>query len=1382
MKKKKIVSHKKILSLAVMLALMSSSTGNVAALTVTDWSGLNTKENITFGNSITAGSNVIKIQNAPAGQVIDGAGFSFNGGDNGVWLEIEGGSPIIRNFGSIVDGTENSNTFSYTALDGSLTYKTIENSINGFNTPPKWSVLGAVNIAYTENAQVSNTVFYNNYSASTYVGGAALTLTNSTNLTVENSTFVNNTGDTGAAIMAQGLERSYIKNSVFVGNTAYGWDGGAINSTGLINYIENSVFEGNSSNLTGGAIWTGTDWEENASSIVIKNSIFKDNYAKGVYSQDGGGAIYADCHFQDDIITIIDTDFINNSTTKKGGAIYTSSTLNIIAENKDVIFSENKANNVANDIYYYLEDDRVENPEINPFVINVLATDGNKVEFGGGFVSDNSDFPTLTPIINLNPESVTYENIDGSTTTVTGAGEVEFSNKVTGFDVNLHQGTLSVGENNISDSIFEGSNLNVLGNATLDTANGIVGDIGADKVAINNGVTLEYVPDIDLASQVGDSLLNLENNGKILINSVNITSDTNLDSMVLQFTDGNAGDVEFKPNYYATTSLSTYKLSVNDDGDLLVENYAKTGGLAGAVYNESDSYSVTTIEGDQDIPAWISNSGNEVKSDLVVYGNDSKITSSTNADGLVVQEGVSLEVSNVTEMSGFDNAIVNEKGSVTLTDTSFANNTGDAVISNKEGDVSIVAQNKDVSINADSADNAIVSDAGSVKLSGQANIGVSGDVKGSNDATLTLAANSKFEDTISGMDTTQTQANVSIATFKDGDYTLQNGNLDVTEDLNNATLNVDGGKFTASGDVTDSIVNQTAGTSTINGVVSNSEISATAGNTSLAGSFDGSFISLENTTSVVSGSFVNSSVNLNGGNSLITGSFTDSDLNISNGSVIVPSNLTLSNLGLDGANISTVDGKINSIASENLLLTGDSKLSIDVDLNSAVMDTISAENVSTSPITTFMLRAVPQSQAADKSIIISELNYLNNDSTQKDISINFAQGSIKDYISADVEPFYGKIYKYNVAYDKVTGNFNFSAGAASGYSDYSPSVFVAPVAAQLGGYLSQLHSYDEAFRNMDMYMLMPKAERQALKQVNRIATTETGAFDLSVESTKTNAGWFRPYVTMERVNLNNGPKVSNVAYGSYFGADSGMYDLGKGWEGVFSAYAGYTGSHQAYQGNGIYQNGGTFGVAGMAYRDNFFTGLTLNAGASAGSGSTSFGNEDFVLLMSGIASKSGYNWELANGKFIIQPNMLLAYSFVHTFDYTNSAGLNISSDPLHAITIEPGVKFIGNLRNGWQPYAGISMVWNVMDKTHFTVSDVTLPNLSIDPFVKYGVGVRKTVGERFCGFIQTFITNGGRNGIGFQTGLRWAIGKDKQRRTERSSVPKEIKKIQISSI
>lgn len=1362
MKKNRLVSQKKILSLAVMMALVSGTCCPAKAITVTDWAGLNAHENITFGNSITAGSNVIKILNAPVGQVLDGAGFSFNGGEHNVWLDIEGGSPIIQNFGSVIGGTESSNTFSYTALDGSLTYKTIENSINGFNTPLQYRVLGAVNIGYTENAKISNTVFYNNYSASTWAGGAALTLTNSTNLTVENSTFVNNTGDTGAAIMAQGLEQSYIKNSVFVGNKAYGWDGGAINSTGLINYIENSVFEGNSANYTGGAIWTGTAWEDEGSNVVIKNSVFRDNYAKGTRDYHGGGAIYAECAYPEDLITIIDSDFINNSTTKNGGAIYTSATLNIIAENKDVTFSGNTANGVANDIYYYLYDDRMStDSEVNPYAINVLAFDGKKVSFEGGIVADNSDVPSMTPIINLNPESLTYVNADGTTSTVSGAGEVEFSNKVTGFDVNLHQGTLTVGENNISDNIFEGSNLNVLGNATLDTANGIVGDIGADKVVIANGVDFEYIPDVDLANQTGDSLSNIENNGTLIIDSVNITSDTNVDSMVLQFANGNVGNIEFKNNYYATTSLSTYKLSMNENGELLVENYAKTGGLAGAVYNESDSYSVTTIEEDQDIPAWISNTGNEVKSDLVVYGNDSKITSSTNADGLVVQEGVSLEMNNVNEMSGFDNAIVNEKGSVKITDTSFANNTGEAVIANKEGDVSIVAQNKDVNIEAGSATNAIVSDAGSVKLAGQANIGVSGNVTGSNNASMELAANSNFNDTVSGMSTTQIQASVLMTNFKDGDYTLQNGNLNVSGILENSDLNINNGSFTANGDVTGTVITQAAGNTTINGNFSDSELNASGGNVNLTGAFNNSLVNLNNTQAI------------------ITGTFSDSALNISGGNIGIHNDLSIGQLGLDGATLSTANGAINSISAENLLLTADTHMVVDVDLSNKEMDKISADGVLTSPISTYMLRS--NSQASDKSIVVSAMSFL-SESNARDITINFASGDIKDYVTSDVSSFYGKIFKYNVDYDKASGNFNFTAaGAGTHYADYNPSAFAAPVAAQLGGYLSQLNSYDEAFRNMDMFMLMPKAQRQAMKYANKIATTESGAFDLSVTSSKTNTAWFRPYVTMERVNLNNGPKVSNVAYGSYFGADSGMYDLGKGWEGIFSAYAGYTGSHQAYSGNSIYQNGGTFGFAGMAYHDNFFTGLTLNAGASAGSASTNFGSEDFVLLMSGIASKSGYNWELKDGKFIIQPSMLLAYSFIHTFDYTNAAGLNISSDPLHAITLEPGVKFIGNFKNGWQPYAGVSMVWNIMDRTHFTVSDVTLPNLSIDPFVKYGVGVRKTIGQRFCGFIQTYITNGGRNGIGFQTGLRWAIGKDKPL-TERSSVPREIKKIQISSI
>ncbi len=129
---------------------------------------------------------------------------------------------------------------------------------------------------------------------------------------------------------------------------------------------------------------------------------------------------------------------------------------------------------------------------------------------------------------------------------------------------------------------------------------------------------------------------------------------------------------------------------------------------------------------------------------------------------------------------------------------------------------------------------------------------------------------------------------------------------------------------------------------------------------------------------------------------------------------------------------------------------------------------------------------------------------------------------------------------------------------------------------------------------------------------------------------------------------------------------------------MWSVYGGYNGSHQSYDGVSIYQNGGTLGAVGMAYKGNFFTGLTAN-----------------------------------------------------------------------------------------------------VDRTHFTANDVSLPNLSIDPFVKYGVGIRKAWGERFTGFLQTYITNGGRNGVGIQAGFRWTLGKTQPSVKKASGNLPELPKTEI---
>jgi outer membrane autotransporter protein len=262
-------------------------------------------------------------------------------------------------------------------------------------------------------------------------------------------------------------------------------------------------------------------------------------------------------------------------------------------------------------------------------------------------------------------------------------------------------------------------------------------------------------------------------------------------------------------------------------------------------------------------------------------------------------------------------------------------------------------------------------------------------------------------------------------------------------------------------------------------------------------------------------------------------------------------------------------------------------------------------------------------------------------------------------------------------------------------------------------------------------------------------------YDNAITRRDNREAWLRPYVTFEEVDLKNGPKVDNIAYGTYLGTNSPVRRIGNGWDGAWGFYVGYNGSKQKFQSTNVYQNGGTLGVTGELYRRNFFTGLTVNAGAGAGKAHTIFGNDDFSMMTAGVASKSGYNFEFKGGKFILQPTLLLGYSFVNTFDYTNSAGVRISSDPIHALQLEPGVRFIANLGNGWRPYMGVSMICNFFDKAKYRANDVSLPETSIKPFVRYGLGIQKTISDRFSSYGQAYVTNGGRTGIGLQAGISY---------------------------
>ena len=509
-------------------------------------------------------------------------------------------------------------------------------------------------------------------------------------------------------------------------------------------------------------------------------------------------------------------------------------------------------------------------------------------------------------------------------------------------------------------------------------------------------------------------------------------------------------------------------------------------------------------------------------------------------------------------------------------------------------------------------------------------------------------------------------------------------------------------------------------------------------------------------------------------NTVISSTITGNNINLNNGilSFSQGADITGANLVANGGSVNLQNSIIENTNLGNLVLNSDLNLAIDGSFAEHKLDTISVNSFTNNGGHSINIsNIILSSPTEDISFSISPLG------TGMDSTVQTALAGAIQYTGGDI--VYSPIYKYSAKYDPDTALMNFNRVSGGGYNTYNPGVFAGAVAAQLGGYLTQLNSYDEAFRNMDMSMLMTKEQRQAMKLRNKYAASNSSlVYDPTINQYENKAGWFRPYATFEKVDLKGGPTVSNVSYGSFFGAESEMMDLGHGWDGIWGVYGGYNGSHQAYDGVGIYQNGGTLGVIGMAYKGNFFTGLTANAGANSGEASTMYGQDNFTMLMSGIASKSGYNWELAEGKFIIQPNFLMSYSYVNTFNYKDAQGVSITSDPLHAIQIEPGIKLIGNLKNGWQPYASVSMVWNIMDKTEFQVNNVALPELSVKPFVKYGVGVRKAWGERFTGFFQTYFTNGGRNGVGLQLGLRWMLGKNPAKKSINGPVP-ELKKTEI---
>lgn len=478
------------------------------------------------------------------------------------------------------------------------------------------------------------------------------------------------------------------------------------------------------------------------------------------------------------------------------------------------------------------------------------------------------------------------------------------------------------------------------------------------------------------------------------------------------------------------------------------------------------------------------------------------------------------------------------------------------------------------------------------------------------------------------------------------------------------------------------------------------------------------------------------------------------------------------NVSMNSGTLNLINDSVNNISANSFNLTGNINLLLDADLANSSMDRL--------PATTTVTNGL---------INIKGINLL-SDAKNKNTYIPFAYDGFKDSVQTDiteigkgVENLYqtttcAPIYKYNVRYNPNDGTFLFARGGGSSSGDFNPSVLSGSVSSQAGAYTAINETFNYAFRHADYsFMQLPKRIRMGM--TNRYAIQEPQVLPYKTEYSKEAGYWYQPYTTFENIHLSNGPRVDIQSYGTLVGGDSAYRELKNGWGTVTTPYIGYNGSSQHYSGISTYTNGGILGITQSFYKNNFFTAVTINAGANVGESNTMYGHETFTTLMAGIASKTGYNFEFNEGRFIIQPNYMMSYSFINMFDYTNAAGVKIESDPLHTIQLHPAVKFIGNLPNGWQPYASVGMVWNLLNDTNVTANSVALPQMSIKPYVEYGVGVQKSYKDRFTGFVQVMLRNGGRNGIALSFGFKWAIG---NKPVEKVHKPVERKKVVIKQV
>lgn len=1147
--------------------------------------------------------------------------------------------------------------------------------------------------------------------------------------------------------------------------------GDAILGTYKNNYVQSEL------SANGGVIanYVESSKENDIAKIGNINASFDGNYVISNKDSAYGGAIsnfyvkgIPDENYKNAIIESINSTFENNfaktdstesSKGAYGGAISNIATINAI---NNSIFRNNYAmsaggSNAFGGAIYTGQD------------LTINANNSGLTEFTGNYVSVDGGATKNYEAIYVNGanKTLTLNAVTKGTILMN-----DYINGVAGYKVSLtgdSEGTIKLHNN---ADIKGGANVTVGDNVIIDTADGAIQKF-SEFNSLNSSASAKYNIDVNLSGVSGDKsdyvvgeiadgfTTKDSSSGFVTLDSLNFVADS-------------IGDIEGK-------NLKIQILQNNDNKDNLqlalsdkLASYTSTAGSLAHVKTE-ESKDLTSTVNYKDLFGTITTIKDvygKLGLDKTNTTNDSlnvqitkidTVTTSTISDALVALTNCEVKDSsgNVLDKTFnlFDEDSLGNKtpANYKVTDTLGTNYNKLSIVgaAKTESSGNLILSGLDL----DKKTSFVVKEGSTLNIS-DINLKGNETVITNNGGILNFSNNNLIDGKITGTTASNTGVlgitadNLDVTLINDGTLNLGSGVV-AKKIMGSGTTNIEGA-VTNNAAISQGVKVSSSGNlivgANIGDLTNNGNVVANASNLTCAVNNSGTL----NLSGILDKTIGGSGITKISGDSLIlaNGASIKGTLDVNNQTLNVVATDTdslFNNVNINSGTLNLINNNINNLSAASFKISGNVNLLLDADLKNSTMDRL------------------PSTTVATGMINVKGINLL-SDSKTENVYIPFAYDSFKDKVQTsvnavgkDVENSYqtttfAPIFKYNVSYNPNNGYFLFSRGGGKSSSDFNPAVLSGAVNSQVGAYSAVNETFNYAFRHAD-YSFMPLPKRIRLMS-NKYAITEAQSMRYENDYSKTGGMWYQPYANFENVGLSNGPRVDVQSYGTLIGGDSEYQQLKKGWGTVITPYIGYNGTSQSYPGVSTVTNGGVLGITQTFYRGDFFTALTVNAGAATGETHTMYGRDNYTSLMAGVGSKTGYNFEFNNGKFIIQPSMLMAYTFVNTFNYTNAAGVKISSDPLHSIQLHPSVKFMGNVGNGWQPYASVGMVWNILNETKFMANDVRLPEMSIKPYVEYGVGLQKCWQDKFTGFLQAMIRNGGRNGVALTFGFKWAFGNE----------------------